>query len=318
MRFAPHLMACAAMFLSTATVAADWRVIEPSHLHLLQDDDIERHRAIAGAFEGVSIAEMRFSENGFDWHLLRFANAANPDGPLWVVPHDDENAAFDAMLAGLRLHGGIAIVVNTGTNSSRRQAGNGLCGVRISATAACDPNRNFDARTPMFTNAILDQWKAGRPVIALHTNSDGFTGDGAGGRGDITMLDSRAYQRGEQQVRADGFLGKASVPPLNDPDVYAIIPYDANRGISDGEAACRGKLNEKGIHVWHERVGKSDGSLSNYIALNRPEIAYVNFEAERAADLSIGAEAQRIMIDAYLESCPALWNQPIAIPAQVR
>ncbi|MFN3749033.1 MAG: hypothetical protein ACK4SJ_10140 [Sphingorhabdus sp.] len=318
MRFAPHLMACAAMFLSTATVAADWRLIEPSHLHLLQDDDIERHRAIAGAFEGVSIDEMRFSENGFDWHLLRFGNVAKPDGPLWVVPHDDENAAFDAMLTGLKHHGGVAIVVNTGATSSRRQAGNGLCGVRISATTACDPNRNFDARTPMFTNAILGEWEAGRPVIALHTNSDGFAGDGAGGRGDITMLDSRAYQRGVQQVRTDGFLGIASAPPLNDPDVYAIIPYDADRGISDGEAACRGKLNEKGIHVWHERVGKSDGSLSNYIALNRPEIAYVNFEAERAADLSIGAEAQRLMIDAYLESCPALWNQPIAIPAQVR
>ncbi|HEX4873286.1 MAG TPA: hypothetical protein VFV06_00155 [Sphingorhabdus sp.] len=306
------------MFLSTATVAADWRAIEPSHLHLLQDDDIERQRAIAGAFEGVSIAEMHFSENGFDWHLLRFANVAKPDGPLWVVPHDDENAAFDAMLTGLKHHGGVAIVVNTGSTSSRRQAGNGLCGVRISATTACDPNRNFDARTPMFTNAILGEWEAGRPVIALHTNSDGFAGDGAGGRGDITMLDSRAYQRGVKQVRTDGFLGIASAPPLNDPDAYAIIPYDANRGISDGEAACRGKLNEKGIHVWHERVGKSDGSLSNYIALNRPEIAYVNFEAERAADLSIGAEAQRIMIDAYLESCPALWNQPIAIPAQVR
>lgn len=318
MRFAPHLMACAAMFLPAATAAADWRLIEPSHLHLLQDDDIERHRAIAGAFEGVSIDETRFSENGFDWHLLRFANAAKPDGPLWVVPHDDENAAFDAMLAGLRLHGGIAIVVNTGNASSRRQAGAGVCGVRTSATTACDPNRNFDARTPLFTHAILGEWKAGRPVIALHTNSDGFTGDGAGGRGDITMLDSRAFQSGKQQVRADGFLGKASIAPLNDPDVYAIIAYEADRGISDGEAACRDKLNEKGIHVWHERVGKSDGSLSNYIALNRPEIAYVNFEAERAADLSIGAEAQRIMIDAYLESCPALWNQPIAIPAQVR
>jgi hypothetical protein len=318
MRFAPHLMACAAMFLSTASAAADWQVIEPAQLHLLQDDDIERNRPIAGAFEGFSIDEMRFSENGFDWHLLRFSSVTKPDGPLWVVPHDDENAAFDAMLAGLRLHGGVAIVVNTGPASSRRQAGNGLCGVRISAATACDPNRNFDARTPLFTNAILGEWKAGRPVIALHTNSDGFSGDGAGGRGDITMLDARAYQNGKQQVRADGFWGTGSFPPLNDPDVYAIFPYRSDQGISPGDAGCRNSLNENGIHVWHERVGKSDGSLSNYIALNRPEIAYVNFEAERAADLSIAAGAQRIMIDAYLSTCAALWNQPISIPAQVR
>jgi hypothetical protein len=164
----------------------------------------------------------------------------------------------------------------------------------------------------------LGEWKAGRPVIALHTNGDGFSGDGAGGRGDITMLDARAYQKGEYQVRADGFWGRGSSPPLNDPDVYAIFPYMSDQGISPGDAGCRNSLNEKGIHVWHERVGKSDGSLSNYIALNRPEIAYVNFEAERADDLAIGAEAQRIMIDAYLASCAALWDQPVAIPAQVR
>jgi hypothetical protein len=319
MRFAPSLLAFVSMFLPAASaMAADWRAVDPVQLQALQDDDIERHRSVEGSFEGLEISETRFSENGFDWHLLRFANAAKSDGPLWVVPHDDENAAFDAMLAGLRKHGGIAIVVNTGSTNSRRQAGAGVCGVRTAASSACDPNRNFDARTPLFTNSILGEWKAGRPIIALHTNSDGFSGDGAGGRGDITTLDARAYLNGDRRVRRDGYFGISPVEPLDDPDVYAIIPYHSARGISEGEVACRTALNRKGINVWHERVGKSDGSLSNYIALNWREVAYINFEAQRDVDLSVGAEAQQIMFDAYLAECSALWNQPVAGPTTVR
>ena len=319
MRFAPSLLAFASMFLAAASaIAADWRTVDPAQLQALQDDDIERHRSKEGSFDGLEISETRFSENGFDWHLLRFANAAKSDGPFWVVPHDDENAAFDAMLAGLRKYGGIAIVVNTGPSSSRRQAGAGVCGVRTAASSACDPNRNFDARTPLFTNAILGEWKAGRPIIALHTNGDGFSGDGAGGRGDITMLDARAFLSGERRARQDGYFAINPVPPLDDPDVYAIIPYHSAKGISRGEAACRTALNRKGINVWHERVGKSDGSLSNYVALNRPEIAYINFEAQRDADVSVGAEVQQIMFDAYLVECSALWHQPVANPITVR
>lgn len=87
MRFAPSLLAFASMFLAAASaIAADWRAVDPAQLQALQDDDIERHRSINGSFDGLEISETRFSENGFDWHLLRFANAAKSDGPFWVVP----------------------------------------------------------------------------------------------------------------------------------------------------------------------------------------------------------------------------------------
>lgn len=308
MRIAPCLFA--ALILSAATPASvvEWRGIDAATVQPSENDDIERHRAEPDYFDGISIAEAHFSENGFAWHLLRFINAAKPDGPLWVVPHDDENAAFDAMIAGLRAHGGIAIAVNTGRASSRRQAGHGLCGVRRTATIACDPNRNFDMRTPLFTGAILDAWKAGRPIIALHSNGNGFGGDGIGGRGDITLLDRRGYAAGSGKLRRDGYSGNKSIASLDDPDVFAILPYRVQTGISKAEAACRSSLNGRGVNVWHERVGKSDGSLSNYIVRNRPDIVYVNFEAERAADLSAGAEAQRLMIAAYLDGCADLWT----------
>lgn len=318
MRIAPYLFALALYCFAPAAQAMEWRSIDKAMLAVLQDDDINRHSDDTGFLEGIGVSEIRFSENGFDWHLIRFSSDANSEGPLWVVPHDDENAAFEAMIAALHKYGGVGITVNTGPTSTRRQAGYGLCGVRTAMVSACDPNRNFDERTPVFTKAILDAWKPGRPIIALHTNSHGFGGDGAGGRGDITMLDARAYARGEIIARVDGYFGNRSVAILDNPDVYAILPYVASKTISDGEILCRNAMNQVGINVWHERIGRSDGSLSNYVALQRPEIAYVNFEAKREDDLSIGAETQRLMIDAYMEKCAGLWDQPIRAPVSDR
>ena len=159
-----------------ATNASLWNMRATDELRLL-DDDIARNSSMPGYFDDIEISEYRFSENGFDWHLIRFASVARPNGPLWMVPHDDENAAFEAVIAALKVHGGVAVVVNSGPGSARRQVGNGTCGVKTDVVTACDPNRNFSATSPKFTDAFLGQRAAGHPVIALHTNSPGFSGD---------------------------------------------------------------------------------------------------------------------------------------------
>ena len=41
------------------------------------------------------------------------------------------------------------------------------------------------------------------------------------------MLDARAFLSGEMRVRRDGYFGINPVAPLDDPDVYAIIPETA-------------------------------------------------------------------------------------------
>lgn len=303
-----------AMFAFLGPAQADWRTLDVSEISELADDDLGRNRGDASFLDGLKVSEIRFSENGFEWHLLRFENEAQPLGPLWAVPHDDENAAFDAMIAAVKRHGGVGIAVNSGPGSSRRQAGFGPCGVRSAHSATCDPNRNFDDRAARFTAAFLDNLPAGQPIIALHTNGDGFSGDGKGGRGNITMLDAAAFRQGRVIIRADGHSGGGGHHLLDDPDVYAILPYTATRGISAEDRQCRVALNARNINVLHERVRQSDGSLSNYIALNRPDQPYVNFEAQRDDDLSPGAQAQRLMIDAYIEKCSALWDQPTSVP----
>jgi hypothetical protein len=307
-------VAIAALPASAQFGGSPWQTVAPEAYPRLADDDIDRHSGDPAFLEGVKVAERRFWENGFDWHLIRFENTAKPDGPLWVVPHDDENAAFDAMIAAIRAHGGVGIAVNTAPSGKRRQSGYGTCGGRAWSASGCDPNRNFDAMSPLFTAAFLYDYQPGQPVIALHTNSPGYGGDGQGGRGDITILDADAYVSGIIRPRSDGHFGSGTVSLLNDPDVYAILPY-ASAVVPPADAECRKALNASGIHVWHEQVVESDSSLSNYLALNRPDVRYVNMEAKREPDLSSATEAQRLMIAAYLARCAASGNQPATVPA---
>jgi hypothetical protein len=275
------------------------------------DDDIARNASKPQFFDGVEVAEYRFSENGFDWHLIRFASQTKPAGPLWMVPHDDENAAFDAMIAAIRDHGGVGVVVNSGPGSLRRQAGDGTCGVLAGKTKSCDPNRNFDAKTPLFTNAFLSLHLGGQPIIALHTNAHGFSGDGQGGRGGITILDGRAFQQGELKPRADGHF--ALRPPANmaNYDTLGLAAYLASEAKPGAAAvACRQAMTEGGVHFWHERVERSDGSMSNYLALNHPDIAYFNAESREEIDLATAAARHKVMIDTYLAGCVASGDQP--------
>jgi hypothetical protein len=292
----------------------DWTATDARTLASV-DDDIARNIAVEGYFADLNISEYRFSENGFAWHLIRFSSATRPDGPVWVVPHDDENAAFEGMMAALRQYGGTAIVVNSGPGSARRQAGAGQCGVRDARVNMCDPNRNFADRTPIFTRAFLEQFSANWPVIALHTNSHGFSGDGEGGRGDITILDRTAHAAGKIEPRRNGLLAVKPQPIMANADTFALSAFLArDRRPSTEAQKCGARMAASGVHFWHEEVYESDGSLSNYLAINRREIAYVNVESRVEDDLSLAAKRQEIMIAAYLANCVGSRNEPAAVP----
>jgi hypothetical protein len=287
-----------------ASVADQWRNVAKAEIAQLNDDDLRRHAGDGSYLEGIDVSERRFSENGFDWHLIRFASSIKSDGPLWMVPHDDENPAFEAAITAVKEHGGVAIMVNSGPGSARRQAGYGTCGVRPEQTKSCDPNRNFDARTPKFTAAFLDQRPEGQPVIALHTNSHGFTGDGKGGRGEITILDAKAWQRGQTKARAGGYFAVDPKPEMANYDTLGLTAYLARNGGPDGQVVlCQIAMTKSGTHFWHERVERSDGSMSNYLALRHPDIAYFNAESRDEVDLALSAARHKVMIDAYLKGC---------------
>jgi hypothetical protein len=286
--------AAAILFAWQAQAAQLWN---PVDITVVADDDIARHRGEPAHLAGIAVTERRFTERGFNWHVLRFINNAKPDGPLWVVPHDDENAAFEGAIAALKIHGGTLLAINSGPGSSRRQAGQGVCGVKPGRVRSCDPNRNFDAKSPIFTGVFLGERKQGQPIIALHTN-------GAGAAGDFSLLDIDAFARGRTILRSGAYRSKNPEPHMDNYDTLGLIAYPAREGRpSDVAIACRNALNEGGIHFWHERVGKSDGSLSNYLALERPGIAYFNAESREETDLAMSAARHSVMIRVYLEAC---------------
>jgi hypothetical protein len=289
---------CTAVGAAHAALEVKWQEVATVDIAKLADDDLVRHAAEPDFLDGVTLSETRFAEAGFNWHLLRFVNEAKPSGPLWVVPHDDENAAFDSAIAALKTYGGVAIVVNSGPGSSRMQTGLGTCGGRQPVLSRCDPNRNFSRATPLFTNVHLGQLSPRQPVIALHTNSPGF----GAGKGEITILDAAAASKGKIRPRKNGFFGDAGSAVLKDHDSYAILPFVAPK-IPEHDVRCRQAMVQAGVNVWHEPVGKSDGSLSNYAILENPWLQYVNMESRRETDLTIASERQRLMIDAYLSGC---------------
>lgn len=292
------------------TRAASWQTVALETLAPV-DDDVRRHIAKPDYFVGLQVSEQRFVENGFNWHFIRFANAEKLDGPLWMVPHDDENAAFEAMIAAVKQHGGVGLVVNSGPGSARHMAGEGRCGEKADIVTSCDPNRNFANATPTFTAAFLGQRHPDRPVIALHTNSPGFSGDGQAGRGEITVLDVAAFTRGVTAPRSDAYFAVNPKPEMANHDTLGLTAYLAAEGSPKAAAiACRNSLTRAGAHFWHERVLLSDGSMSNYLALNRPDIAYFNAESRSEADLEIAAARHKHMVDAYLAGCAKSGDKP--------
>jgi hypothetical protein len=307
-------VAALAVLPANARPPVAWNPIDRGSLVTI-DDDIGRNDTRLAFFDGIEISQYSFSENGFNWHLIRFSNTNRPDGPVWVVPHDDENAAFDGMIAGIQQYGGSGIAVNSGPDSARLQSGYGVCGVKPAIVTMCDPNRNFGAQTPMFTAAFLSLFKPNQPVIALHTNSHGFSGDGAGGRGDITIYDRSTFARGRVIARKNGRLAVNPSTVMANPDTLALSAFLVRRGQPRAkDAACGMSMAQSGVNFWHEAVGRSDGSLSNFLALNRPDIAYLNAESRAENDLAIAAGRHAIMIKAYIEKCAALWNKPTARP----
>lgn len=293
------------------TKPSPWTVTSADALTQM-DDDIRRNIGKTGYFSDIEISERRFIENGFAWHLIRFASKKKPQGPLWMVPHDDENAGFHAMIAAVKAHGGVGIAVNSGSGCLRQQSGKGVCGVKSDIVTLCDPNRNFDQSTPQFTSAFLSERVDGWPVIALHTNSHGFSGDGQGGRGEITVVDIAAFGRGVTSLRPGGYFAVRPRPEMANYDTLGLTAYLAQKNAPDRAAvACRNAMTKAGVHFWHERVGTSDGSMSNYLAINRPDILYFNAESREETDLSVAAARHTIMIQAYLAGCSRSRDKPI-------
>ncbi len=261
------------------------------------DDDFARHRDPA-EWRGLAVSQIEFREERGAWRLFRIANVKKPRGPLWFVPHDNENAGFEAALAGVRKHGGVVIAVDSGiVEDGKRRNG------AVDRGRPIDPNRNFRDGYPRYANTVLADYRNGaRPIIALHTNSPGFdTSSSSCNRSDPPG-------RGEVSIRfCDDVMQPSSSRsrdwPFDDDDTLAYVPWRS--GTSPATAWCGRTLDKADFNVVFERVGVTDGSLSNYALLRG--LDYVNFETrERGLDPAALADSRNrlsAMIDRALTLC---------------
>lgn len=239
-----------------------------------EDGDVARNRA-ALASPDLCLRLEVFTEGKLHWVLQVIRNKKKPRGPLWFVPHDDEDVAFDSAVYAVRRYGGTVVAVERNHDRYNR------IGKRKQ-----DPNRNFQvgnsekcqlqlARSPVFTRRVLQWLQKGQPVIALHTNKEGFDPipvlDEEKSKGNVSIGFPRKPDSNITEFPAPRPI-RAKSP--NDTLIYVAsrLPVGQDAGISRFVAS----LNASGIHVLYEHVEKNDCSLSNY-AVSR-NIPYLNIE----------------------------------------
>ncbi|MDT8757646.1 hypothetical protein MZO42_02950 [Sphingomonas psychrotolerans] len=262
----------------------------------VQDDDFARHRDPA-EWHGLSVSRIEFREERAAWRLWRIANVRHHRGPLWFVPHDNENAGFEAGLEAVRTYGGTLIAVDAGI------AGDGLrMNQAVDYGRPVDPNRNFDSALPGYARRILADLPPDMPIIALHTNARGFD-----------TSESRCNQsdpsgQGVISIRyCDDVLtpspSQSRAWPWDDDDTVAFTTYRTKDG--PRAAFCRDAMIAADFNVVQERVVTSDRSLSNYAVLH--DLRYLNFETlDRGDDPAGLAEGRRRLlhiIDRALAMC---------------
>lgn len=298
------LAASAALALSPAGAAPQATRTTAVDPLTVQDDDFARHRT-AAEWKGLKVSQLEFREERAAWRLWRIANTGQPRGPLWFVPHDNENAGFEAALVAVRRYGGTIIAVDAGVADD---------GVRMNRAVdygrAVDPNRNFDTALPGYARRILADLRPGMPVIALHTNGRGFdTAQSRCNRSDPPGSGVISIRYCDDVLTPSPSRKRAW--PWEDPDTVAFAPYRPAAG--PNSAFCGRQMVEADFNVVFERVVTSDRSLSNYAVLHG--IDYLNFETlERGLDPAALAQSRdRLVhiIDRALAMCaPAIRRLP--------
>lgn len=272
----------------------------------VEDDDFARHRTPA-TWRGLTVEQIAFTEERATWRLWRIADPKRRRGPLWFVPHDDENAGFDAALVGLRAYGGVIVAVDSGlgTEATRRNRA-------VDFGRPVDPNRNFDTALPRYATRVLaDLTHGAGPIIALHTNPPGLDP-----RYPICGPRPRPGTGGISIRRCGDIFSpspsRAAKWPFDDEDTVAIVAHRA--GTSPHSSYCGKRLAAADFNILFERVRQSDGSLSNFALLHG--LPYLNFETrERGLAPAALADARDrlvAMFDKAMALCvaPTIASRP--------
>lgn len=202
---------------------------------------------------------IRFKEGNHIWTFLLVWNTAQPTGPFWYLPHDNEESAFDAAVYAAKRYGGGFLAVES--HGERLNKGK-------------DPNRSFK-RTSIYSKIIfkiIDTYKPTHlPYLALHTNAEGHFKDA--GSGNVSM---RQNTKNVLNFPA-GKITIGTHKGLEDED---SLVYLAGTKVQKDKIK---KFTSRGLNVKFEKVHKrsNDNSMSNTIVLEKRNANYINIETEK-------------------------------------
>ena len=275
---------------------------------LIDDDDFARHRLPAD-WSGLGVSQIAFAEERASWRLFRIVNVDHPRGPLWFVPHDNENAGFEAALVAVRRYGGTLIAVDSGVEQADGRRRNAA----VAVGPAIDPNRNFHDGLPRYPSQVLASLDhGGWPIIALHTNAPGYDPDGSlcPLAGDTSGSGIISIQYCDAVLRPRASQSRAY--PFDDDDTVSFATYNATERPTG--AFCAAPMSAADFNIVFERVVGSDGSLSNYAVTHH--LAYLNFETRDRGTMGLAASRDRLswMIDRAMAMCAGPLFKPSVLP----
>ncbi len=259
----------------------DWR--------LFQDADFIQHaETMAGLNPCVTYEPLISGE--VEWRLVRLQQGPEipKSAPLVVVLHDNEDAALVGALSVLAIRNVQVVMLDTA--ESRDWAGVDPNRLFVSPGAIinnCPFPQHLDAG---FAQAILRDWSGQHPVISMHSNAPGMHGDGANGRGSISMLGPKKHQRAFHAA-IDPFQ-----PRLTDPDnLIYITGLGPLPGPVQGDVIFR--LRDAGVNVLYSQIWPEtqDCSLSDFLTLRGQSDLYFNIEVEEADGASAVTLARRLL-----------------------
>jgi len=300
---APQTLAPQPVAPAVQAPAATANCVDPGAVN---DSDVARLAAILRE-SGLCVRQEHASDGGFDWTFTVVENLTTPGGPVWYLPHDNENAAFDTAVHAVRNHGGRLIAVEAADNRSfRGQDPNRNFGRTADVAASCRDQR---AAAPNYTDYVMAYLKPA-PVayLSLHSNDPGYNGDGRGGAGTISVFRKSSVMR--------GFA--APNPPnaafRNGDNAVLFAGTEAYGNSSDAQRK-RAALNDAGMNAIYEHVtwSRNDCSLSNYILLNFNDKPYYNVEVQHG-----DAATQIAMVERLLPLIGFGGGVAAAAPVEVR
>lgn len=230
----------------------------------ISDSDGDLARVSGSSISGLCAEIVRVSDIGRSWVIQRFRT--NRPGPLWVIPHDNENSAFVAGIQALQRHGGTLVALdnygmrnNDHIDPNRVFGGGGSCRPDGAGTVA-----------PAYTAEMLRGRLDGQPIIALHTNGRGYAGDDDAGSGNTSIIIGGRYRT--------SFPAGRHHPGSAPGDALAFVA-GAEPWPSGATAHLIEQLNMSGVNVVYEHVQPAwtDCSLSNYALLANLGF-YINIE----------------------------------------